>query len=44
MLAEPVAVAPDGMLRVPAAPGLGVRLDEEAVGFYAAGHESVTVR
>jgi L-alanine-DL-glutamate epimerase-like enolase superfamily enzyme len=36
MLAEPVAVDADGMVRVPDAPGLGVVLDEEAVGFYAA--------
>jgi D-galactarolactone cycloisomerase len=35
MLTEPVAVGPDGMLAVPAAPGLGVVLDEEAVAFYA---------
>jgi D-galactarolactone cycloisomerase len=35
MLAEPVSVGPDGTLSVPDAPGLGVRLDEEAVGFYA---------
>jgi L-alanine-DL-glutamate epimerase-like enolase superfamily enzyme len=35
MLAEPVTVGPDGMLSVPDAPGLGVRLDEEAVAFYA---------
>jgi L-alanine-DL-glutamate epimerase-like enolase superfamily enzyme len=35
MLAAPVALGPDGLLRVPDAPGLGVRLDEEAVAFYA---------
>jgi L-alanine-DL-glutamate epimerase-like enolase superfamily enzyme len=35
MLAEPVAVGPDGMVSVPDVPGLGVRLDEEAVAFYA---------
>lgn len=35
MLAEPVAVGADGMVTVPDAPGLGVRLDEEAVAFYA---------
>lgn len=35
MLAEPVALGPDGMVAVPDAPGLGVRLDEEAVAFYA---------
>jgi D-galactarolactone cycloisomerase len=44
MLAEPVAVGSDGLLRVPGAPGLGVCLDEEAVAFYADGRESVTVR
>jgi D-galactarolactone cycloisomerase len=36
MLAEPVTVGPDGMVSVPDAPGLGVRLDEEAIAFYAA--------
>ena len=35
MLAEPVAVDADGMVRVPDAPGLGVALDEDAVSFYA---------
>jgi L-alanine-DL-glutamate epimerase-like enolase superfamily enzyme len=35
MLAEPVGMGPDGMVSVPDAPGLGVRLDEEAVAFYA---------
>jgi L-alanine-DL-glutamate epimerase-like enolase superfamily enzyme len=35
MLAEPVAVGPDGMVSVPDVPGLGVNLDEEAVAFYA---------
>jgi len=35
MLAEPVTIESDGLLRVPDAPGLGVRLDEEAVAFYA---------
>jgi L-alanine-DL-glutamate epimerase-like enolase superfamily enzyme len=44
MLAEPVAVGSDGLLRVPDAPGLGVRLDEEAVAFYGAERESMTVR
>ena len=44
MLAEPVAVDGSGTLRVPSSPGLGVQLDEEAVAFYAAGRESVTVR
>jgi L-alanine-DL-glutamate epimerase-like enolase superfamily enzyme len=36
MLAEPVRVDADGMLAVPAAPGLGVELDEDAVAHYAA--------
>jgi L-alanine-DL-glutamate epimerase-like enolase superfamily enzyme len=35
MLAEPVAIDADGMVRVPDAPGLGIVLDEEAVSFYA---------
>jgi L-alanine-DL-glutamate epimerase-like enolase superfamily enzyme len=35
MLAEPVTVGADGVLRIPAAAGLGVALDEEAVSFYA---------
>ena len=35
MLAEPVTVGADGTIAVPEAPGLGVRLDEEAVAFYA---------
>jgi D-galactarolactone cycloisomerase len=35
MLAEPVTVGSDGLLRVPEASGLGVVLDEEAVSFYA---------
>ena len=43
MLAEPVALAPDGMLRLPASPGLGVTLDEEAIEFYATGRESVSL-
>jgi D-galactarolactone cycloisomerase len=43
MLAEPVTVGPDGLLRVPRAPGLGVRLDEEAVAFYAADREAVGI-
>jgi L-alanine-DL-glutamate epimerase-like enolase superfamily enzyme len=37
MLAEPVAVTGDGVVRVPDAPGLGVVLDEEALAYYAAG-------
>ncbi len=36
MLAAPVAVDADGMVRVPEAPGLGVELDEDAVAFHAA--------
>jgi L-alanine-DL-glutamate epimerase-like enolase superfamily enzyme len=43
MLAEPVRVGPDGMLSVPDAPGLGVRLDEEAVAFYAGAGDAVGV-
>ena len=35
MLAEPVAIDADGMVRVPEAPGLGIVLDEDAVSFYA---------
>jgi D-galactarolactone cycloisomerase len=42
MLADPVAVGPDGLVRVPDAPGLGVRLDEEAVSFYSV--DGATVR
>ena len=41
MLAEPVGVGPDGLVRVPGRPGLGVRLNEEAVVFYAADREAV---
>ena len=36
MLAEPVRPGPDGVLRVPARPGLGVDLDEAAMKRYAA--------
>ena len=36
MLGEPMRPGPDGILRVPAAPGLGVVLDEAAVKRYAA--------
>ncbi|MEP6638415.1 MAG: mandelate racemase/muconate lactonizing enzyme family protein [Chloroflexota bacterium] len=36
MLAEPIRPGPDGILRVPAAPGLGIVLDEAAVRRYAA--------
>lgn len=35
MLTRPVEIDPDGMLRVPAAPGLGITLDEEAVAYYS---------
>ncbi len=35
MLAEPLAIDGEGMLRVPDAPGLGIQLDEEAISFYA---------
>ena len=36
MLAEPVRPGPDGILRVPATPGLGIVLDEAAVRRFAA--------
>ncbi len=36
MLREPVRPGPDGVLRVPAAPGLGIELDEAALRRYAA--------
>ena len=36
MLAEPLRPGPDGILRVPAAPGLGIVLDEAAVRRHAA--------
>ena len=36
MLAEPIRPGPDGVLRVPARPGLGVVLDERALRTYAA--------
>jgi D-galactarolactone cycloisomerase len=36
MLAEPVRPGPDGVLRVPPAPGLGIVLDEAALRRYAA--------
>lgn len=36
MLAEPVRPGPDGVLRVPSAPGIGIVLDEDAVRRYAA--------
>jgi D-galactarolactone cycloisomerase len=44
MLAEPVPVHGDGMVRVADAPGLGIRLDEEAVAFYATRLEPVPAR
>jgi D-galactarolactone cycloisomerase len=44
MLAEPIAIRPDGTLGVPVAPGLGVVLDEEAVAFYAASLTDATLR
>ena len=43
MLAEPVTVGPDGTVSVPDAPGLGARLDEEAVAFYARAGDAVGV-
>lgn len=43
MLASPVPVGSDGLIRVPDAPGLGVVLDEEAVAFYGRDGSSVTV-
>jgi D-galactarolactone cycloisomerase len=43
MLAEPVVIDARGMVRVPEAPGLGVRLDEEAVAFHAADREAVGI-
>ena len=43
MLAEPVVIDPRGMVRVPESAGLGVRLDEEAVAFYAADREAVRI-
>ena len=35
MLAEPLRIDADGCLAVPAAPGLGVELDEDAIAFHA---------
>jgi D-galactarolactone cycloisomerase len=35
MLAEPIATDADGFVHVPAAPGLGIVLDEERIGHYA---------
>jgi L-alanine-DL-glutamate epimerase-like enolase superfamily enzyme len=43
MLAEPVAVDGEGYLRVPAGPGLGFELDEEAVAFHRVGGTEVAV-
>jgi L-alanine-DL-glutamate epimerase-like enolase superfamily enzyme len=36
MLAEPIRPGPDGVLRVPSAPGIGIALDEAALRRYAA--------
>jgi L-alanine-DL-glutamate epimerase-like enolase superfamily enzyme len=36
MLAEPIRPGPDGVLRVPTTPGLGVVLDETALKTFAA--------
>lgn len=44
MLAEPVALTPDGLVPVPNAPGLGVVLDEEAIAYYAVSDEPMAVR
>jgi L-alanine-DL-glutamate epimerase-like enolase superfamily enzyme len=35
MLAEPLSLDPDGTVALPARPGLGIELDEDAVGRYA---------
>jgi L-alanine-DL-glutamate epimerase-like enolase superfamily enzyme len=43
MLAEPVTVGPDGLVRVPDTPGLGVQLDEEAVSFHTVDREAVRI-
>lgn len=42
MLARPVEVDGDGLLRVPSAPGRGVELDADAVAFHAVAREAVT--
>jgi L-alanine-DL-glutamate epimerase-like enolase superfamily enzyme len=42
MLARPIEVDREGLLRVPSAPGLGVELDAEAVAFHAVTREAVT--
>jgi D-galactarolactone cycloisomerase len=44
MLAVPLAVDGEGMLRVPAAPGLGVELDEDVIAFYAIGRQHASAR
>jgi hypothetical protein len=36
MLSEPIRPGPDGVLRVPSMPGIGIALDEAAVRRYAA--------
>jgi L-alanine-DL-glutamate epimerase-like enolase superfamily enzyme len=41
MLAAPVTIDHEGMLRVPLAPGLGFELDEEAVAFHTVGEARV---
>ncbi len=35
MLAQPLRIDPEGCLRVPAIPGLGIELDDEAIAFHA---------
>jgi len=42
MLAEPIAIGPDGHVHVPPAPGFGIELDEEAIAFHAVAREAVT--
>ena len=44
MLESPLTAGADGMLQVPDAPGLGVRLDEDAVSFYSGEGRAVSVR
>jgi D-galactarolactone cycloisomerase len=41
MLATPLQIDADGMLRVPDAPGLGIELDEEAVAHYTVDREEL---
>ncbi|HUA06510.1 MAG TPA: mandelate racemase/muconate lactonizing enzyme family protein [Solirubrobacteraceae bacterium] len=43
MLASPVGVGADGLLRVPDDPGLGVRVDEDALAFYSVDREAVRI-